>query len=107
LVSFWAFTGKADWQLFVQDLGLMPFGCVIALVVGTCGIVFGIYRFVAYGLLIAICFILGHNFGTEIAAIFIFPGALFFIIGVVMLIVFLRKYPKRPRTEFEPYNYHQ
>lgn len=105
LVVFWAFTGQADWQKYIRGLGALPFGFVLTAVLAAVGLVFGIYRFIAYGLMVFLFFILGHFMGTELAAVFIFPGSIFTIIGLVMLISFIRQYPKKPDTPFEPYNY--
>lgn len=105
LLTFYAFTGDADWQFFIRDLGILPFGFVITLILITVGIVFGIYRLIGYGIFVMLCFVLGHLAGTELAAIFIFPGAIFTIIGIILLINFMRKYPKKPKSQFEPFNY--
>jgi len=91
---FWAFTGDADWQVAVRGLGLIPFGIVIAAVSIACGILFGLKRFTVYGVLIVVFFIAGHLANSDPPAYFILIGFIIFIVGLVMLIRFVRKYPK-------------
>jgi len=94
LVVFWAFTGRAEWQNWIRSLGMLPFGIVVSVVIGAVGIMYGITRVIIYGALILIFFIAGHYANSEPPAYFILPGIIFLISGLVMMIRFMRKYPR-------------
>ena len=91
---FFAFTGDAEWQKSIQDLGLLPFGFVLAAVSIACGMLFGFKRFIVYGGLIILIFISGHLANSDPPAYFILIGFIIFVVGVVMLIRFVRRFPK-------------
>jgi hypothetical protein len=94
LVAFWAFTGNSEWQTWVKKLGIIPFGFVIAVVLGAAGLMFGLKRFVYYAIFILMVFVFGHLLNLRIRVYFIFMGVIFSVIGVVMLARFLQRYPK-------------
>ena len=94
LVNFMAFSGKAEWQTWIRNLGIIPFGFVLSLVLGAVGFLFEIKRFVLYAGLILAVFIAGHLTNTYPPAYFILPGIIFLIVGLIMLIRFLHKYPR-------------
>jgi hypothetical protein len=93
-VCFLAFTdtgGMLDW---IKDLGLIPFGATLAFVTGAIGLMFGIRRLLLYALLILAVFVAGHMFNSDPPVYFLFLGLIFLIVGIVMLIQFMRKYPR-------------
>ncbi|MGB2696367.1 MAG: hypothetical protein WBD28_00745 [Candidatus Zixiibacteriota bacterium] len=94
LVNFMAFSGKAEWQTFIRNLGIIPFGFVLSLVLGAVGLLFEIKRFMVYAGLILAVFIAGHLTKSDPPALFILLGIIFLVVGLVMLIRFLQKYPK-------------
>jgi len=94
LVNFMAFFGKAEWQTFIRNLGIIPFGFVLSLVLGAIGLFIEIKRFVFYAGLILAVFIAGHLTNTYPPTYFILPGIVFLIVGLIMLIRFLHKYPR-------------
>jgi hypothetical protein len=94
LVNFMAFFGKAEWQTFIRNLGIIPFGFVLSLVLGAVGLFFEMKRFVVYAVLILAVFIAGHLTKSDPPALFILLGIIFLVVGLVMLIRFLQKYPR-------------
>jgi len=94
LVNFMAFSGKAEWQIWIKNLGIIPFGFVLSFVLGAVGLFFEMKRFVIYAGLILVVFIAGHLTNTYPPAYFILPGIIFLIVGLIMLILFLHKYPR-------------
>ena len=94
LINFMAFSGKAEWQTWIRNLGIIPFGFVLSLVLGAVGLLFEIKRFVVYAGLILAVFIAGHLTNTYPPTYFILPGIIFLIVGLIMLIRFLHKYPR-------------
>jgi hypothetical protein len=97
LVVFMAYTGRAEWQNWVRSLGAVPFGAVVSIVLGVAGLLFGLKRFLAYAVLILATFIAAHLLSLRLPVCFILPGAVFFVVGLIMLILFLRKFPKPPK----------
>lgn len=98
IITFYAFTGNSEWQTWIRNLGIIPFGFVLALVLGAVGLLFEMKRFVLYAGLILAVFIAGHLTDSDPPAYFMLLGIIFLIAGLVMLIRFLRKYPK-PKGE--------
>jgi hypothetical protein len=94
LVNFMAFSGRAEWQTFIRNLGIIPFGFVLSLVLGAVGLFFEIKRFIVYAGLILAVFIVGHLTNTYPPTYFILPGIIFLIVGLIMLVKFLHKYPR-------------
>ncbi|MCP4566299.1 MAG: hypothetical protein GY841_01830 [FCB group bacterium] len=92
--AFYAFTGNAAWQVWIQDLRLIPFGFVLSLIIGVLGFLYGIYRFVLYGVIILAVFIGGHYAHSDPGVYFLLPGIMFTLVGTTKLIIFLRRYPK-------------
>jgi hypothetical protein len=93
-VAFYAFTGDSDWQIFFRNLGMIPFGSVLAVVLLAVGLFFSIRRFVIYGLLTLAIFIAGHFAHSDPPVFFIFIGIVVFIVGLTLFVRFIRKYPK-------------
>jgi protein-S-isoprenylcysteine O-methyltransferase Ste14 len=92
--AFMAFTGDSEWQKAIRSLGLIPFGTVLALISGVIGILFGFRRFTVYAGVILVLFIAGHFANSDPPAYFILIGLIVLVVGIVMLIRFVRKYPK-------------
>lgn len=99
--AFYAYTGDAPWQNAVKSMRLLPIGIVLALISGACGILFGLKRFVVYAILTMVLFVAGHFANSDPPAYFILLGFIVFVVGTVMLIRFVRRYPKS-KEEF-PY----
>lgn len=99
LVAFWAFSGESDIQNFIRSLGLIPFGIALMLVIGAVGILYDIKRFIVYAVLIIIFFISGHVLRSDPQAYFLLLGIIFLTVGLIMLIRFMRKYP-RPANDW-------
>ena len=94
LFNFMAFGGNANWQTLIRDLGLIPFGIVISIITFIVGALLGIKRFLIYAFIIMGVFIAGHYSGTPIHVYFILLGVIISLTGLVVLIWFIRKYPK-------------
>jgi len=99
IVAFYAYMGDADWQIWIRSLGLVSFGFVVALVFGAVAVLFEIWRFLFYALVILALFIAGHLLNSAPAAYFLSCGIIIFIIGLALLIRFMRKYPKPSNEE--------
>jgi len=93
-VLFLAYTSQTGWKLWLRNLHLIPYGFVLAVVVGAVGFLFEIKRFLYYAVLILAAFIVGRMMNARPDLYFIPLGAIFFVIGLVLMIRFLRKYPK-------------
>jgi len=93
-VVFFAYSGHADWQLWIRDLGLIPLGVVLAVTAAALGILYGVNRGLVYALIILVVFILGHVLHIHISMQLLFLGALLTITGVVLLLRFVRRYPR-------------
>jgi hypothetical protein len=94
IITFYAYTGNSEWQISIRNLGMIPFGFVLSLILGAVGLLFQMKRFVVYAVLILAAFIAGQLTKSDLPALFILLGIIFLVSGLVMLIRFLRKYPK-------------
>jgi hypothetical protein len=92
-----AYTGQTGWNLWLRNLHLIPYGFVLAVVAGAVGFLFDIKRFLYYAVLILAAFIIGRLMNAKPDMCFIPLGAVFFVFGLVLMIRFLRKYPKPAR----------
>ncbi|MEW5922434.1 MAG: hypothetical protein AB1746_00450 [Candidatus Zixiibacteriota bacterium] len=95
---WYAFTGNAGWQLWIRKLEFLPFGIVIGILIGAAGLVFDIKRISLYGLLTIILFLAGYFMHTNLGLIFTVLGAICLITGIVLLVRFMKKYPKIERS---------
>jgi len=94
IVSFVAFTGGAgQWKAMLRDMGMIPFGAILALLAIVVALLFGFKRLYAYAGLILIVFIGGHMLDVHPVANFALPGAVILVYGLSMLLKFLKKYP--------------
>jgi len=99
LVNFLAFSSDIDVLSYMRDLGFMPFAFVIALVLGSVGLLFGMHRFMLYAILIFLAFLGAHIAHSEPPVPFVFMGIIITIVGLVYLVRFMRKYPLN-RTDY-------
>jgi hypothetical protein len=97
VVLFLVYSGQTGWKLWLRNLHLIPYGFVLAVVVGAVGFLFEIKRFIYYAVLILAAFIIGRIINAKPDLYFIPLGVVFFAIGLVLMIRFLRKYPKPVR----------
>lgn len=88
-----ASSGRAFYD-FLDSLPLHPIALFIAIVICAVLAIFGIWRFAGYALLIIFLFFIGNRTGDQIIGPSILTGMIISIIGIVMLIRFMRKYPK-------------
>ena len=95
VVVFWGYTGDSDIHLWLRSLKLLPLGAVMALSIGVIGALFGIWRFVLYGILIFGLFLAGHFFQSDPQAYMILLGFIFFVTGLILMFRFIRKFPKQ------------
>lgn len=93
MIFFTAAGGRAIYD-FLNILPVNPIAIFIAIVVMTVTAVFGIWRFTIYSFLIIIIFFIGDILGDEIIVPSILTGIIILAIGVVILVRFMRKYPK-------------
>ena len=93
LVNFLAFSSDIDVLSYLRDLAFLPFAFVIALVLGSAGLLFGMHRFMLYAILIFLAFLGAHIAHSEPPVPFVVMGAIITIVGVVYLVRFMRKYP--------------
>lgn len=94
LVAFWGYLGGSDLQQLIRDLRLIPLGAVLALSIGVIGALYGIWRFIGYGVLIIVLFVAGHFLNSDPPAYMIILGVIFLLTGSVMMIRFMKNYPK-------------
>ena len=90
-----AYSGDASWQRWLRDLKLLPFGIVLASVAAALGLLWGIWRCWVYAVLALATFIIGHIFEWRFTVHFAVLGPVLFLVGLFMLIAFVRKYPKK------------
>jgi len=102
IIAFYAFTGDAGWQRWLRSLRLLPFGGVVTLIVAALGLLYGMYRLVLYAGIILAVFLAGHLFNADPAACFLLPGAVFLVVGLILMIRFMKKYPRSKETS--PYD---
>ncbi len=97
LFAFAAFMGEGDLRDTFRDLGLIPFGIVLSALIGAVGLFFALRQFIVYAVLTLVVFVAAHFAGSHPAFYFLVPGLIFTIVGLVMLTLFLRRYPKSKR----------
>jgi hypothetical protein len=97
MVVFLAYSGQSSWKLLLRDLQLIPYGFVLAVAVGAVGFLFEIRRYLYYAVLILAAFIVGPTMNAKPDLYLIPLGVVFFVIGMVLMVRFLRRYPKSVR----------
>jgi len=80
-----------DW---LRGLGAIPFGFVVVLLTTAGAFLYGIKRLYAYAVLFAVVFLAGHFSDLRLYYFFIIPGAIILISGLILLMRFIRMYPK-------------
>ena len=93
MAFFAAASGRAFYD-FLDSLPLHPIALFIAIVICAVMAIFGIWRFAGYSLLIVLIFFIGNKSGDQIIGSSLLTGFIISAIGFVMLIRFMRKYPK-------------
>jgi hypothetical protein len=93
MIFFTAMGGRAIYD-FLDSLPANPIAIFIAIVVMTVTAVFGVRRFAIYSLLIIFIFFIGDILGDDIVVPSILIGIIILATGVVILVRFMRKYPK-------------
>jgi hypothetical protein len=93
MIFFTAVGGRAIYD-FLDSLPANPIAIFIAIAVMTVTAVFGVRRFVIYSFLIIFIFIIGDILGDDIVVPSILIGIIILATGVVILVRFMRKYPK-------------
>lgn len=79
---------------FLNSLPVNPIAIFIAIVVMTVTAIYGVWRFTIYSLLIIVIFFIGDRFNNQIVAPSIVTGIIILAIGAVIIVRFIRKYPK-------------
>ena len=92
-----AYTGEAGWQRWVRGLEAIPFGIVLASVAAAFGLLWRIRRCLIYAVLTVAIFAVGHLYHLRIFVHLGILGAILSVVGMTLLIGFIRKYPRRPR----------
>ncbi|HUV29616.1 MAG TPA: hypothetical protein VMY05_00805 [Acidobacteriota bacterium] len=85
---------------WARAAGLMPMGIVLAGLVGAVGLLWGIRRYVVYAVIILVGFAGGHVLDVHPKFYFTAIGAVILLTGLIMMVQFLRKYPKPKGEEF-------
>jgi len=94
-VFAFAYSSSNEIALFFRQLGLIPFGIVLTTLTIAGGILLEMRRFILYGVLILSFFIAGHLCNTDPPAYFIILGVVFLSTGLVILVRFIKRYPKQ------------
>jgi len=99
LVVFYAYSGDAEWQLWIRSLGLLPLGFVVALTAFVLGILYQVKRCIVYSILALAAFTTTHVFQLH-------PWFHFFVLGVTLttvsatlLVRFIIRYPRPARED--------
>ena len=99
LFAFFAFTfatsqsGLRQWLDLIVQNGMLIVGLGSLAVCALFGYTMGLRRLYAYGLLAAITLVIGHFVGIFFAYIVMALGTTVILVGFVLLINFVRKYP--------------
>jgi len=99
LFAFFAFTfatsqsGLRQWLDLIVQNGMLIVGLGSLAVCALFGYTMGLRRLYAYGLLAAITLVIGHFVGIFFAYIVMALGTTVMLVGFVLLINFVRKYP--------------
>ncbi len=80
-----------DW---VKDLGIIPFGFVLAMVSAVVGHLYDMKRYLIYAAIIMAAFIIEHLLGYRLFFSFSLIGGILTIVGLIMLVRFLANNPK-------------
>lgn len=94
VMAFYTASGGSAFNDFLNSLPANPIAIFIAIAVLTVTAVFGVRRFAIYSLLIIFIFFIGDKLGDDIIAPSILTGIIILTIGVVILVRFMRNYPK-------------
>ena len=89
-MAYWTTRPLSEW---VRSLGLIPFGFVIAILLASAGAAYGIMRFIPYAFFVIVTFVAVQLTHAHPSINFLVPGGLFLLIGLGLLIRFVRKYP--------------
>jgi len=99
VINFLAMSGGAsEWKALLREMGLIPFGGVLAFAAFVVALLFGFTRLYAYGALVLLTFVGAHFLQAPPSANFLLPGVVILGFGVTMLVRFVRTYP-RPSQE--------
>jgi len=99
MVVFSAYSGDAAWQLWIRNLGIIPFGFVLAVVALALGLLYDIRRCYVYAAVILVAFIVGHLLELRLWFQFAVPGLVIFVVGLVLFIRLITRNPKVPAGE--------
>ena len=94
-----AFTSDSGALNWVRQLELIPLGFVLALTLGAFGLFLGIKRYMAYAVIFLGVFIAARFLHTDYRVIFVSLGALLIISGILVMVSFMRKYPRVETAE--------
>ena len=95
------YSGDSNWQLWTRSLGAIPVGLVLAAAAAALAILYSVSRSLVYALVILVVFVLGHILRIHISMQLLFIGAMLAITGAVLLLRFVKRYPK---LSLEPSN---
>jgi hypothetical protein len=79
---------------WVRDLGIIPFGFVLALVSAVVGHLYDLKRCLVYSMIVMAVFITGHILDYKMSFPFFFIGGTLSVVGFTMLVRFLISNPK-------------
>lgn len=94
LVVFYGYTGNADWQHSIRNLGVLPFGFVLTMVSLALGFLYRITRCLLYAPLVMAAFLATHFLELHPFVHFLFIGLILSATGTVMLVKFIHRYPR-------------
>jgi hypothetical protein len=98
MVPFLVLSGKISfppqWVSWFKEYSFLLFGAVLAVIIGVVAYVFEVSRVYAYAVLTLIAFAGDRLLNMHPSLSLILLGAIVLLSGLVVLIRFLRKYPK-------------
>ncbi|PVX26449.1 MAG: hypothetical protein CW716_05935 [Candidatus Bathyarchaeum sp.] len=100
VVAFFQTTsqGTPDWLLFLIDNYMLTIGIAVAGLFLLGGYAFKTKRIYAYALLTLVMFTTGHFLSFPLYYYLVALGTIIMAIGIVLMILFVQKYPKTTQT---------
>ena len=93
-VFLWTSTGnRPDW---LSEYFMLMLGAMFAFVVVFLASCWRVIRWYVYAVMILLAFVSHQWLDTELNLSFFIPGGIMAIYGFILLILFLRRYPKKP-----------
>ena len=97
LVMFALLGSEGSFIERMRGFGIVPVGVLIAIPLAGLGLALGVTRFVLHAMLILLAFVAVHAAGVHAGWAFLGPGILILVFGLVLMIGFMRRYPRETR----------